>query len=547
MPLSVRKWCVASSVILLAVATGVLLGSRSADAQDGTGVVRLEVRYPDGSLVNDTNVCSEAQLAEYNGEIDRSYTAATYFQAGFRLDEPSGPISQVRVPAGKPYVGLAFNCSSPLFADFETAYHFGPEVALGTSDNERAVHAVVVGNGETVTFRITVGRGIITGTHPDLPWCSARAIGTPDGGIGEGEYARRAGSGGTYSLNVPPGRYRVEMDCNEVKSNYPDGSTIAQTQYIQVRHGQTVSGVNFGPAFDGMRFEDRRFNVPDSSKYMSFCVDAVDLQGNLVYRSFVNQLDLRDELENRAWFKTPTDRSYKLRTVDCRDLGIATSWYPGVANAADATVLNTNDVFPDALPEVVDVVGAALCNGEPATIIGGDQPNNFTGTPERDVIVSNGGADVIRGLGGDDVICAGGGNDRVFGNDGSDWIDAGPGHDWVGAGWGEDVVFGGSGNDFIRGFKHNDWIDGGSGNDRITGGWGNDVLRGGLGNDTLRAYYGADRLFGDAGNDALFAGNGPDFLVGGPGRADRLFGDQGRDICNDVGVDSQFTDCESIN
>lgn len=546
---SVQKMLFGACVVVAAAVAVVISSASAADAQDGTGVVRLEVRYPDGSLVNDASVCSSAQLAEYNGEIDRQYTAATFF-VGHRINQPSGAISQVRVPAGKPYVAVAYDCASPLYGDFVTAYHFGPEGSGSQSVNARAAHSTLVGNGETVTFTITVGKGQITGSHPAAQFCSAKAIGMADGASTEGVYgSSRVGSqdSTSYVLPVPPGRYRVEMDCNGVTAHHPDGATLAQAQYVQVRQGQTVAGVNFGTSIDGVGFESRRFNVGDTSKYMSFCVDTVDLQGALVYRSFVNEAQNRDVEENRAWFRTPTDRSYKLRVTDCFGLGLVTTWYPGVASAAEATILNTNDIFPDELPELLDLVGASLCNGEPATMLGGAQPNHFVGTPERDVIVSNGGDDTISGLGGEDVICAGGGNDRILGNAGDDWIDAGAGNDWVGAGWGDDTVFGGAGHDFIRGFKHDDTIDGGAGNDRITGGWGNDVLRGGAGNDTLRAYYGADRLFGNAGNDALVAGNGPDLLVGGPGPADRLFGDQGRDTCNDVGAQSQFTDCESIN
>lgn len=548
MALSVRKLVVGACAVLVAALAVIMASTATANAQDGSGVVRLEVRYPNGTLVNDTNVCSSARLAEHNSEQSASYTNAT-FLVGNRIDQPSGPISEVSVPGGKAYVGLAYNCSSPLFESFQTAYHFGAEKAWGGSVNERSANAVFVSNGETVTLTVTVGRGRIVGSHPAGLFCSAEAIGTPNGGTVEGIYGRSrvgANDSTSYVMNVPPGRYRVEMNCNGAISNHPDGSTTAQAQYLQVGHGQTVRA-DFGSSIDGRAFELRQFLVSDTSKHMSFCAEAVDLQGALIYRRFADTVQHQDIEENRSWFRAPLDRSYKLRITDCFGLGIATSWYPGVSNAAEATVLNTNDAFPSTLPDVLDVVGAALCNGEPATIVGGNQPNNFSGTAGRDVIVSNGGADVIRGLGGDDVICAGGGNDRVLGNAGDDWIDAGPGNDWVGAGWGDDFVLGGSGNDFIRGFKHNDTIDGGSGNDRITGGWGNDVLRGGLGNDTIRAYYGADRLFGDAGNDALVAGNGPDFLVGGPGHADRLFGDQGRDICNDVGADSEFTECETIN
>jgi len=140
------------------------------------------------------------------------------------------------------------------------------------------------------------------------------------------------------------------------------------------------------------------------------------------------------------------------------------------------------------------------CMGEFATIVGSDRSSTQTGTPERDVIHSQGGDDVIKGLGGDDVICGG---------DGDDIINAGSG---------ADRVYGNNGNDIIRGRKGPDIIRGGKGNDSIYGNAGEDTIRGQSGDDKLLGGKGKDTLIGNKGNDTLNGGPGKDTCIGGKGK-----------------------------
>lgn len=530
------------------VAATALGGVGEADAQANNAVVRVEVRYPNGQLVNDTNVCSYVIPTLLNApEIPSSYTNATFFQAGHRLKEPSGPISEIAVPGGQQYVAYAYNCPS-VRGEFVATYNFGPAGPWDVGSNHRALNSFMLDPGELHTVVLTVGEGVISGRFDGLHSCSISAIGVPDfGDQRERQFGRSGAASGTsttYTSAVPPGRYRVQAVCSGVVMHYPPGSTQDNARYFRVGHGQTISGVDFPQITQPAIASGGSFQVAEGSQFLSFCADTYLPDGSLYFSNWVRETFNRDREEHLAWASGP-EGIYQLRISDCMGLGFDHFWYPNARSIEDAEWL----VPGEELTEIVDILGsgAPRCNGKIPTILGDYGPNLVIGTEEADVIVAGGGADEILGLSGNDTICAGDGDDRVFGNAGADWIDAGAGNDWIGAGWGEDTVYGGAGHDFIRGFKHNDTIFGGTGNDRITGGWGNDVLRGGAGNDVLRAYYGADKLFGDAGNDVLVAGNGPDFLVGGPGPSDRLFGDQGRDICNDVGVTSEFTECEFIN
>jgi Ca2+-binding RTX toxin-like protein len=70
----------------------------------------------------------------------------------------------------------------------------------------------------------------------------------------------------------------------------------------------------------------------------------------------------------------------------------------------------------------------------------------------------------------------------------------------------KDVMYGFEGGDTIYGLEADDTIYGGDGNDLISGGRNNDSLLGGSGNDTI---------LGDTGNDVIVTGAGDDFILGG--------------------------------
>jgi uncharacterized delta-60 repeat protein len=62
------------------------------------------------------------------------------------------------------------------------------------------------------------------------------------------------------------------------------------------------------------------------------------------------------------------------------------------------------------------------CQGQRATIVGTQGPDEITGTRGRDVIAALGGNDKVRGLSGADLICGGKGHDKLLGGPGRDKI-----------------------------------------------------------------------------------------------------------------------------
>ncbi|BFM39775.1 Calx-beta domain-containing protein [Synechocystis sp. LKSZ1] len=214
---------------------------------------------------------------------------------------------------------------------------------------------------------------------------------------------------------------------------------------------------------------------------------------------------------------------------------------------------------------------------EKQDFIGGDESNNFIGTPNNDFISGGGGDDALFGREGNDSILGGSGADQLYGEAGNDTLDGGTGDDYFREVPEADVFIGGPGNDrldlygtaagitviyqnpsggtistggtikeieqlFFFGSADggNDYVDasgalyaqldGGAGNDTLIGGTGADNLVGGNGNDSILGGGGADQLFGGAGNDTLDGGTGDDYFrevpeadvfIGGPGN-DRL-------------------------
>lgn len=523
--------------VLTALAVALLATADSAGAQDTDATLDVTVRYPNGQLVTDTEICLSYSYV-FDGQV-----------SAFDNLPFAGPQSSFPIQSGEAYAVLARSCPTEQLQLVPT-YHNGmptSPAALGSAIDVLlpldAIYAKPGANEVTITIGASHISGRVEGTFAYA--CSIRIWGQPVASSYNGPmYYSNVNPDGSYDAFLPPGAYTVETSCflRSAYEAWPNVEAISDASTITVAHGESRTGIDFDitDRFDETVGASLFIAFADDAMYrLPKCIESYDLNGKLIRREL-----------GFSSAGAPTNGSYRVLIRDCFGMGFNNVWYPNAPTPQAAEIIVVDGTLAEIpLTNAVTLTGPnfSKCGDTEVTIRGSRGNDVIVGSLDADVISAFGGNDIIRGLSGDDVICAGDGNDRVFGNAGDDWIDAGAGADWVGAGWGEDTVYGGAGNDFIRGFKHNDFVDGGTGNDRITGGWGNDVLRGGPGNDTLRAYFGADRLFGDAGNDALVAGNGPDFLVGGPGPADRLFGDQGRDICNDVGVDTQFTDCEKQN
>jgi Ca2+-binding RTX toxin-like protein len=158
------------------------------------------------------------------------------------------------------------------------------------------------------------------------------------------------------------------------------------------------------------------------------------------------------------------------------------------------------------------------------TIIGNNQANNLTGTPENDELIGVQGDDTLTGLEADDnlygnldndLLSGRQGDDNLYGNDGNDTLFGGVGEtlpddnlsdiDLIRGGKGNDLLFGNRGEDTMLGSEGDDTIYGGKDNDLITGETGDDFIAGDLGNDTLVGGEGSDRflLVATAGTDLI--------------------------------------------
>lgn len=538
--MAAKKAGAAIAIAAIVLVTAWFLDDVSVGAQDDrpTGTIQLDVRYPDGSLVDDTPVC----IAGYGASAASQETPFFLGSAA----APISPTASFEVPANEGLAFLIHPCQG-LNHGFAGTWHFGQAREAGNFGYrpDLRAHAVYVAPNKTKVLPFTVGGAQLSGsaTGDGFQRCTVTAFGTS---TWKGGIATTVGllvvddNERDFTLTLEPGEYQIRLDCTgpRLQTTWP-----ASGDTITVRHGDVITAVDFAVAGQGSDEGGFVYVTPDEPDTdVPYCLDVMGTDGSTIRAG--------SPAEGRTAVWVQKDDPVKLRARDCLGLGFGDKWYPNATSAPSAETITVDgtefDVF---LPITTDLASDDLltCNGMEPSVVGTGGPNTFVGGPETEVILGFDGNDTIMGLGGDDVVCAGAGDDLVFGNAGADWIDGGPGADVLRAGWGEDVVFGGPGNDFIRGFRHDDTIDGGDGNDKITGGWGNDVLRGGRGNDTLRAYFGADRLYGEAGNDALVAGNGPDLLVGGWGPADRLFGDQGRDTCVDGGAQTQFSGCLTIN
>lgn len=149
------------------------------------------------------------------------------------------------------------------------------------------------------------------------------------------------------------------------------------------------------------------------------------------------------------------------------------------------------------------------------TMIGNNQGNNLTGTPENDELI---------GVQGDDTLTGLEANDNLYGNLDNDLLSGRQGDDNLYGNDGNDTLFGGVGEtlpddnlsdiDFMRGGKGNDLLFGNRGEDTILGGEGDDTIYGGKDNDLIAGETGDDLIAGDLGNDTLVGGEGSDrFLL----------------------------------
>lgn len=524
----------------LLVAFGLLMAtlaatSATASGQGNDATLDVVVRYPNGQLVTDTDVCANYYAADSNGL--QGFFAST-----------RGAESSLAVPSGGQYAISVGGCTVTATGLKTRTWHNGQPVGDRFSNTLRVqllVNELINPTPGANSIEIVVGEsrlsGEVTGADPNSCFVTISGTDRAASTWGPAQFLS-VQPDGSWEAWVLPGTYTAEVSCS-LRSAYeawPNKAMLGDATPITVANKASPTGINFD-------LSDRYNESTGSLLFLNFetteqynlpkCVEAYTLDGTLVSRRF------------RSSVSTANNGSYQLKIADCFGLGFGDSWYNDAATAADAQVLVVDGSLVETNLADVKLGGPGYfdCNGEEITIRGTAGADDLRGTAGRDVISGLGGNDTITALGGDDVICGGDGNDRILGNAGADWIDAGAGDDWVGAGWGDDTIYGGAGNDFIRAFKHDDFVDGGPGADRIKGGWGNDVLRGGADNDIILGYFGADVLYGDGGNDVLRAGNGPDILTGGPGPADRLYGDQGRDDCRDVGAQTVFADCLRIN
>ncbi|GCD90905.1 calcium-binding protein [Nocardioides sp. LS1] len=256
---------------------------------------------------------------------------------------------------------------------------------------------------------------------------------------------------------------------------------------------------------------------------------------------------------------------------------------PALALAAALVVPGSGSVHAGGHP----TLGAPMCFGSAATIVGTGASETINGTPGPDVIVGGDGNDTINGLGGDDRICdpsgsnnvnllrGGPGDDRLLG---SASLHGGAGNDVLvvaGTVGSTVLVDGGTGNDTLRAPVLKALFTPGPGRDRVSGnsvpndevsyrrstrgvvvdlatgvatGQGRDRITnvdwvtGSRYPDVLRGDGASNGLSGLRGEDILTGRGAQDFLIGGPG-ADTMNGGSGQDYC-DGGVSDRRISCE---
>jgi Ca2+-binding RTX toxin-like protein len=157
------------------------------------------------------------------------------------------------------------------------------------------------------------------------------------------------------------------------------------------------------------------------------------------------------------------------------------------------------------------VAAAAIFDGYPNPIVGGDGDNTLSGTSNADHLSGLGGSDTLSGLGGEDLLDGGAGDDMLDGgSDGDTAVYA-----FALAGVSVSLVHtgaqdtGGAGVDTLLSIEN---LIGSDFNDHLAGNDGANVLHGLAGNDTLLGGGGDDILIGGDGGDVLDGGDGFDLV-----------------------------------
>ena len=529
-----------TSTLMIAIAAiSLALAATAASGQANDATIDIRVQYPDGSLVDDFDVC--ANLFGFSEDGPSGFAGST-----------TGATASFTVTSGGTYAvevgGGCVGASNPLPT---RTWHNGQPNTGGVDPVWDALIATaepITANAGSNPVTITVGAarvsGTLSGTAPaDPSRCRVTVIGASGIANSFGPTTALVDEAGRWEAWVHPGQYKAEVSCflRSAYEAWPNRSSIGEAAPITLANGGDQTGINFDLTGDfneqtGANHFIRFDAVGDFSTPK--CVEAYATDGTLVRQQFGGSVS------------TANNGNYRIRVSDCYAIGFDDQWLPAGASRFAGPSINVDGVVVEISHDAGPLFGIEFteCNGLDITIRGTGGVDVIMGTNGPDVISGLGGDDIITALGGDDTICGGSGNDTIIANAGHDWVDGGDGDDIIRGGWGEDMIFGGNGNDFVRSFRHDDVVDGGPGNDIIRGGWGSDVLRGGEGNDRIVAWNGADQIFGGPGNDLLRAGPGPDLVVGGPGAVDRVFGDEGtRDVCTDSGAATVFRDCETIN
>lgn len=453
----------------------------------------MEVRYPDGSLVDDQPVCVSGILATPGVEI-----FGVSFGATGVID---GAVSEREVFAGLPYTVAAGVCGAPE-NPIAPVFHNGRGLQRGeVQPTDALLNPVIVATGERRTITLTTGRSVLKGrfTSADSGGCWATAIGTPTGsGLPSSPQGIFDIDGQNYEILVPPGRYIVKAMCPFSEPVFWGGATEETASAITVTHGQIADGLNLAPTrlTDSGEPDDRSVGVVSAT--LQTAEDQLTPHCTELYTvGSATPIRRTYTAAAREWTGAAVPLgSYEMRIVDCYGAGFDPVWVPGYADRAGASTIEVSlahpfDIFIDMTAPLRDPQQVYLCGGRVATIVGTEGDDTLLGTPDDDVIVGLGGDDVIRGFDGEDFICGGNGRDLLVG---------------------------------------------GQRKDRLWGGPGRDVLRGG---------QGKDRLYGERNRDRLIGGGGNDFLVGGHGPGDRLVGRLGIDRCIDPEPDTSRSTCES--
>ncbi|WP_028644208.1 Calx-beta domain-containing protein [Nocardioides sp. URHA0020] len=173
-------------------------------------------------------------------------------------------------------------------------------------------------------------------------------------------------------------------------------------------------------------------------------------------------------------------------------------------------------------------------------VIGGEHPDQLTGSSADEELRGGAGADVLEGGAGADTLIGGDGDDTLAGNAGSDRLEGGAGKEILRGGGANDTLLGASGDDDLDGEQGDDSLDGGPDDDRLRGGEGGDDLRGG--GDVDRVDY-SDRTddlrvsFDDAAFDGAGFGSEHDNVHDD---IEKYLGSSGQDDVRGSGRDQVF-------